>query len=150
MNIVAFLEWLNPTFWIVANLTLVYVVVLLIAFTVLYPTLFDPGATAGGRMIFRFALSLTLVIAVIVIGIFIDPRHDIPWYEFPGDTVWWRPTVRLGAYLYVAYAITKLVVFLWKRKFHPERLKTAPDKLLVKPRHDTAEIEIIKEQDHDD
>lgn len=149
MIIVDFLEWLNPTLWVISNLALIYIGVLLLAFTILYPTLFDPSATTGGKMIFRFALSLSMVVAVIVVGIFIDPRHDIPWYEYPGDTIWWRPAIRMGAYLYVAYTITSLVIFLWKRKFHPETLKRTPDKELVKPRHDTDEIPTIKEKKND-
>ena len=149
MIIVDFLEWLSPTLWVIANLALIYIGVLLLAFTILYPTLFDPSATTGGKMIFRFALSLSLVVALIVVGIFIDPRHDVPWYEYPGDTIWWRPIVRLGAYTYVAYTITSLVIFLWKRKFYPQKLKRAPDKELVKPRHDTAEVPTIKENKND-
>ena len=137
MIIVDFLEWINPTFWVAAKLTLIYIGVLLLAFTILYPTLFDPSATTGGKMIFRFSLSLSMVVAVIVAGIFIDQRHDLPWYKYPGDTIWWRPTIWLGVYLYVAYTITSLVRFLWKRKFNPQKLKRAPDKELVKPRHDT-------------
>ena len=149
MIIIDFLEWLNPTLWVIVNLALIYIGVLLLAFTILYPTLFEPSATTGGKMIFRFALSLNMVVAVIVVGIFIDPRNDIPWYEYPGDTHWWRPIALLGAYLYVAYTITSLVTFLWKRKFYPQKLKRAPDKELVKPRHDTAEVPTIKENKND-
>ena len=149
MIIVDFLEWLNPTLWVIVNLALIYIGVLLLAFTILYPTLFEPSATTGGKMIFRFALSLSMVVAVIVVGIFIDPRDDIPWYEYPGDTIWWRPIVLLGAYTYVSYTITSLVIFLWKRKFYPQKLKRAPDKELVKPRHDTDEIPTIKEKKND-
>ena len=149
MIIVDFLEWLDPIFWVIANLGLIYIGVLLLAFTVLYPTLFDPSATTGGKMIFRFVLSLSMVVALIVVGIFIDPRHDIPWYEYPGDTIWWRPTIRLAVYTYISYTITSLVIFLWKRKFYPQKLKRAPDKELVKPRHDTAEVPTIKENKND-
>lgn len=149
MIIVDFLEWINPSLWVAAKLTLIYIGVLLLVFTILYPTLFDPSATTGGKMIFRFSLSLSMVVAAIVVGIFIDPRHDFPWYKYPGDTIWWRPTIRLGAYLYVAYTITSLVRFLWKRKFHPQMLKRAPDKELVKPRHDTDEAPTIKEKKND-
>ena len=108
MIIVDFLEWLNPIFWVIANLGLIYIGVLLLAFTVLYPTLFDPSATTGGKMIFRFVLSLSMVVALIVVGIFVDPRHDIPWYEYPGDTIWWRPTIRLAVYTYISH--TKTIV----------------------------------------
>ena len=149
MIIVDFLEWLNPTIWVIANLALIYIGVLLLAFTILYPTLFDPSATTGGKLIFRFALSSGMVVALIVVGIFIDPRPDIQWYEYPGDTIWWRPIVLLGAYLYVAYTITSLVTFLWKCKFYPQKLKRAPDKELVKSRHDTAEVPTIKENKND-
>ena len=149
MIIVDFLEWINPTFWVMANLTLIYSGVLLLSFTILYPTLFDPSATTGGKMIFRFSLSLSMVVAIIIVGIFIDPWHDIPWYEYPGDIIWWRPTILLGAYLYVAYTITSLVSFLWKRKVKPQTLKRAPDKELVKPRYDTDEIPTIKEKKND-
>lgn len=149
MIIVEFLEWINPIFWVSANLTLIYIGVLLLAFTILYTTLFDPSATTGGKMIFRFSLSLSMMVAVIVVGIFVDPRYDLPWYKYPGDTIWWRPTIQLGAYLYVAYTITSLLRFLWKRKFHPQELNQAPDKELVKPRHDTAEVPTIKEKKND-
>ena len=149
MTIVDILEWINPISWAAANLALIYIGVLLLAFTILYPILFDPSATTGGTTIFRFALSLSLVVAVIVVGIFIDPRHDLPWYTYSGDTIWWRPVIRLAVYLYVAYTITSLVIFLWKRKFHPQKSKRSPDKDLVKPRHDTDEVPIIKEKKND-
>lgn len=149
MNIVNFLERINPELWLFSNLVLIYIGIALIAFVILYQAWFDPKATTGGKMIFRFAWSLSLVVAVIFVGIYIDPRHDIPWYEYPGDTLWWRPAIRTGAYTYVAYTITALIVFLWKRKFRPEKLKTAPDKLLVKPRHDTADIPTITEHYYD-
>ena len=94
MIMVNFLEWINPIVWVITNLILIYVGIALIAFVSLYQTLFDPKATTGGKMIFRFAWSRGLVVAVIFVGIFIDPRHDIPWYEYPGDTIWWRPVAR--------------------------------------------------------
>ena len=149
MNIITFLESINPFLWIVSNLALIYIGLALILFVIAYQVLFDPKATTGGRMIFRFALSLSLVVTVIFIGIFVDPRHDIPWHEYPGDTIWWRPAIRLAAYGYVSYTITALIRFLWKRKFRPETLRPAPDKLLVKPRHDTAELPTIKEKYND-
>ena len=149
MIIVEFLEWINPIFWVSANLTLIYIGVLLLAFTILYPALFDPSATTGGQMIFRFSLSLTMMVGVIVVFSFMEPRHDPPWYTYPDDIIWWRPPILLGAYLYVAYTISSLVRFLRKRKFHPETIKRAPDKELVKPRHDTDEIPTIKEKKND-
>lgn len=149
MIMVNFLEWINPIVWVITNLILIYIGIALIAFVSLYLIWFDPKATTGGRMIFRFAWSLGLVVAIIFVGIFIDPRHDIPWYEYPGDTIWWRPVARMLAYSYTSYTISALILFLWKRKFRPEKLSTAPDKLLVKPRHDTAELPTIKENEND-
>lgn len=143
--LVSSLEFINPVVWAITNLIVGYVGLMLAVFVVVYPALFNPKLTTGGQMIFRFSLSLFFVVVIVVVGLFIDPRHDLSWYEFPGDTIWWRPVLRLGAYSYVAYTITALVWFLWKRKFRPEKLKTAPDKLLVKPRHDTAEIPTLKE-----
>ena len=110
MNIIDFIERINPILWVISNLELIYIGVVLIAFVVLYVIWFDPKATTGGKMIFRFAYSLSLVIGAIFIGIFLDPRHDIPWYEYPGDTLWWRPIIRLGAYSYVAFTISTLVL----------------------------------------
>ena len=149
MIIVDFFERINPALWVLSNLNLIYIGIALIVFVVLYQIWFDPKATTGGTMIFRFAWSLSLVVAVIYVGIFVDPRHDIPWYEYPGDVLWWRPIVRAAAYSYVAYTISALIWFLWKRKFRPEKLRTAPDRLLVKPRHDTAVISTIKESKND-
>lgn len=145
MNIIEFLEVINPAIWILTNTILIYISIALTVFVISYQVFFDPKSTTGGRMIFRFALSLLLVILVVGIGIFVDPRMQFSWRTYPADIIWWRPTVRLIGYGYVAYTITALSVFLWKRKFRPESLKTAPDKLLVKPRHDTDEIKTIKE-----
>jgi hypothetical protein len=145
MNMIEFLEFINPAVWVLTNVILLYISIALTGFVISYQVFFDPKSTTGGRMIFRFALSLLLVIFVVGIGIFVDPRLQISWNTLPPDVIWWRPVVRLFAYGYVAYTITALSVFLWKRKFRPESLKTAPDKLLVKPRHDTDEIKTIKE-----
>lgn len=143
------LELINPYAWFIGNIALLYIGLLLIAFVILYQLWFDPKATTGGKMIFRFAYSLCFVIGIIVVGIFINPRNDIPWYVFSGDILSWRPLLRLAAYAYVAYTITSLVSFLWRRKFRPSTLSTAPDKDLVLPRHETSENPIIKEANHD-
>ena len=149
MNIINFIEWVNPTVWWIANLVVVYVGVMLAVFVIAYPSFFNHRLTTGGRMIFRFSLSLFFVVVLVVIGIYLNPSHDQSWLEYPEDILWWRPVLRLVAYGYVAYTITALVIFLWNRKFHPEKLTTAPDKLLVKPRHDTAEVPTIKEKHND-
>lgn len=148
-TIVNFFEWINPALWVIANLCLIYIGITLILFVVLYQVFFDPRATTGGRMIFRFALSLSFVVAIIVLGLFVDPRHDLPWYLYPIDTSWWRPAARVVAYGYVAYTISALVWFLYHRKFHPEKLRRAPDRMLVTPRHNTAEVDVIEENKHD-
>lgn len=130
-------EWLNQLnaiAWVASNITIIYVGIALIIFTVCYAVLFDPRATTGGKFIFRFALSLLGVVGLIFVGIFVNPAQGRSWFEYSGDTLWWRPTVRLIVYAFVAFAITNLTRFLWIRKFQPGKLRTAKDLDLVTPR----------------
>lgn len=143
-------EWLenwNTFAWVAANCLIAYTAVALIVFVVGYYVLFDPKATTAGKFVFRFALSLVGVIALVFIGIFVDPTAGRTWATYNGDYVWWRPTVRLLIYGYVAFTITGLSVLLWIRKFRPHLIRTAADSQLVKPRHDTNPIPIFKHHD---
>lgn len=143
MNVIdAFLNWFNPVAWVLANVILAYIAVALILFVAGYYALFDPKATTGGKFIFRFMLSLVGVIGLVFLGIFIDPAPDREWYNYAAQVEWWRPAVRLFVYGYVAYTITSLAYLLAVRKWNPGRLKTAPDRDLVKVRH-TSEIPIV-------
>lgn len=131
---------MNAVIWVVSNIEIAYIALMLIVFVVAYPILFDPSATTAGKFVFRFAASLVGIIGLVFIGIFVDPRQDVQWWQYPGDVIWWRPAVRLIAYSYVAYTITALVTVLWMRKFRPQLLHTAPNEstlpVKVRKRHD--------------
>ena len=135
---------INTVAWVLGNMMLAYTAFALIIFIVAYYTIFDPSATTGGRLIFRFMLSLAGVIVLIFIGIFVDPSPNNQWTTFPIESVeWWRPLLRLSVYCFVAYSISSLAWFLAVRKWWPEKVKKASDINLVKVRH-TSEIPVIK------
>jgi hypothetical protein len=128
------IDQFNPVAWIASNILVAYISILLIVFVIFYFIVFDPRATTAGRFIFRFIISLVGVIGLIFIGNYIDPEQGRAWYQFPGDILWWRPTVRLIVYTYVGYSVTALVVLLAIRKWWPQKLRTALDRDLVKTR----------------
>jgi len=135
---------INPIAWVTANILLAYIAFALIVFVVMYYALFDPRATTGGQLIFRFMLSLVGVIVLSFLGIFIDPAPDREWFTYPGDYVeWWRPILRLCIYGFVAFTITSLAVLLVRRKWFPHNLKMAPQPLVV-VRHETSEIQVVE------
>lgn len=121
------LAWLAPFFWIGSNVLVAYISIVLVVFVVAYPLLFDPSATTGGKLIFRFFISLFGVVGLVFVGVFVDPVMGRMWWQFPGDIVWWRPSVRFAIYAFVAYTITSLAVLLFVRKYLPHRVQTAPD-----------------------
>lgn len=138
-DLIAWFEWFNAYLWIGANLLIAYIGVALVVFVAGYYLLFDPKATTGGRLIFRFALSLVGVMGLIIISLFINPAEGRAWFQYPGDLFWWRPIVRFITYSYVAYTITSLTVLLGIRKWVPHIIQTAPDdntlvKVRAKPR----------------
>lgn len=137
-----YVDTLNPAFWAIGNLFLGYTSIVLMLFIVVYFVLFDPRATTGGKLIFQFMLSLGGVIALVFIGIFVDPSTDRSWDDLPAAVEWWRPLVRFVVYGFVAYSITSLAVLLVLRKWLPHKLKKASDLHLVHPRH-TSEIPVV-------
>ena len=135
---------INTVAWVFGNVVLAYTAFALIAFLIAYYTVFDPSATTGGRLIFRFMLSLAGVIVLVFVGIFVDPSTDQDWSRFPVESVeWWRPLLRLAIYGFVAYSISSLAWLLAVRKWWPHKVKKASDINLVKVRH-TNEIPVIK------
>ena len=135
---------INTVAWVLGNVVLAYTAFALIAFLIAYYTVFDPSATTGGRLIFRFMLSLAGVIVLVFVGIFVDPSPDQDWSRFPVESVeWWRPLLRLAIYGFVAYSISSLAWLLAVRKWWPHKVKKASDINLVKVRH-TNEIPVIK------
>ena len=143
------IDAINPIAWVLANVVLAYISVALLVFVVMYYALFDPKATTGGKLIFRFMLSLVGVILLVFLGIYIDPAGNRSWYLMSADVEWWRPALRLIIYGYVAFTITSLAVLLVRRKWFPSKLKIAPQQELVKPRHETSEIPIVKPHPED-
>lgn len=143
------IDVINPIAWVAANLILAYTALALVVFVVLYYALFDPKATTGGKFIFRFMLSLVGIIGLVFLGIFVDPPPTRGWGVYPDYVDWWRPLLRLLVYGYVAFTVTSLAVLLVLRKWFPHKLKTAPSQELVKVRHETSEIPIVKPHPED-
>lgn len=138
---------INVVAWVVGNVILAYTAVALIGFLIAYYAIFDPSATTGGRLIFRFMLSLAGVIFLVFIGIFVDPSPDREWFMYPeGSVEWWRPLLRLVIYGFVAYSISSLAWLLAVRKWWPHKVTKASDINLVKVRH-TSEIPIVAPPD---
>lgn len=127
-----FIQEVNAVAWVLSNVVLAYSSVALLVFVAGYYILFDPSATTGGKFIFRFMISLVGVMALVFIGVFVDPVAGRAWFTYPGDVALWRPVTRLIIYSYIAFTITSLAVLLVVRKWHPHKLVTARD--LVKPR----------------
>lgn len=127
------LAW-NHFAWVFSSVILVYIFVMLLVFVVGYYALFNPKVTTAGRYIFRFFVSLIAVIGLVVIGLFVDPQGSTRWNVLPEDILYWRPTVRLIGYIYVAFSITSLSVLLVMRKWFPHKMRTALDHDLVKLR----------------
>lgn len=129
-----FMSDLDDIAWILSNLIIIYIAVALVIFVVGYYILFDPKATTAGGFVFRFAVSLLGVFALVFISLFVDPVKGREWFVFPGDVYEWRPLLRLLVYSYVAYTVTGLAVVLALRKWQPSKLKTAPQLDVVTPR----------------
>lgn len=138
------IESFNQVAWVLANIILAYIAFALLLFVIMYYALFDPRATTGGKLIFRFMFSLVGVIGLVFLGIFVDPAPDREWFMYPPEVETWRPTLRLIVYGYVAFTITSLAVLLVHRKWFPHKLKVAPTQELVKVRHETSEIPVVR------
>lgn len=131
------MDWIdqfNAIAWVMSNLLVAYIAAVLTLFVIGYFVLFDPGVTTAGKFVFRFALSLIGVIGLIAVSLFINPAEGRQWTEFPGDILWWRPTIRFVIYAYVAYTVTGLAILIGYRKWKPTRLRTALDYELVQTR----------------
>ena len=133
------LDWLieiNTVLWVMSNALVGYIALASVLFVVGYLILFDPLTTTAGKIVFRLMVSLAGVMVLVVIGVFLDNRPDQDWLTFRGDTIWWRPGVRLIVYGYLAYATTTLLSFLMVIKWFPSRLKTPRDKELIHLRNE--------------
>lgn len=131
-------EWLhfiNIIAWQVSNGLITYISIALVIFVVGYYVLFDPKATTVGRYLFRFVLSLVLVIGLSIVTLYFGPssQNRVPGFE-PDDAFWWLQILRLIVFSYVAYTVTGLAFLLGIRKFRPDLIKTMADHVMVQPR----------------
>lgn len=140
------LEFINSFAWVGSNILIAYIAIVVVVFVVAYYVIYDPGATTGGKFIFRFMLSLVGVIGLVFVGTFIDPAQSREWFSYPGDVASWRPLIRFAIYAYVAFTTTSLAAVLFIRRWFPHLIKKASDLTLVKPRN-TSEIKTIKSVD---
>lgn len=124
----------NAFTWIISNILVAYVSFALVLFVIAYYVLFNIKKTTAGRYVFKFFLSLFGIVGLIFISLFIDPTYGRQWNIYPGDVIWWRPTVRLVAYAYVSYTITSLAILLAVRKWRPDLLRTSNDRGIVETR----------------
>ena len=136
------LNVINPIAWVLGNLLVAYDAISIIVFVIGYIIIYDPSTTTAGKLIFRFFVSLMGLIILVFIATYIDPAADHIWLELPNDVDAWHPVFRTIVYGYIGYSVTSLAVLLVIRKWWPNKVNTAPD--LVKPRHETNEIPIVK------
>lgn len=124
----------NHLAWVLSNVILLTVFVSATVFVFVYTILFSPGATTAGTLVRRAILSTAGLALLFVLAIFVDGR--VQWYEYPSDVAWWRPTLRLVVYSFVAHSFASLVILLFNRRFRPEKLRKAPDDWTLKLRKD--------------
>lgn len=132
-------DWLteiNAIFWVSSNALVGYITFATYIFLVAYYIMFNPRATTAGRLLFRLLFALGGVMTLVFIGVFIDNRPDEDWLTFPGDTIWWRPVLRIFGYAFLACAVTALIKFMITVKWFPHKLKTPRDKELIRLRNE--------------
>lgn len=134
-------DWLteiNAVLLVSSNVLVGYITLAVYVFIIGYYALFNPRATTAGRLLFNLLVSLAFVMTLVFIGVFIDNRPDEDWLSFRGDTLWWRPSLRIMGYGFLAYTVTALIVFLVKVKWFPHLLKTPRDEELIRLSHERA------------
>lgn len=137
MDALSVINSINSVFWVLGNVLIAYIGIVLLGFLVLYYIWFDVKATTGGKLLFRFMVSLLGIVFLVYLGVFVDPSSDTVWHQFPESTVEpWRPGLRLVIYGFVAFTISSLVTLLVLRKWFPQKVKKASDRNLVKVRKD--------------
>ena len=136
------LNVVNPIAWVIGNIFVAYDAIIVLIFVIGYIIIYDPRTTTAGKLILRFFVSLMGLIILVFIATYIDPATDRIWLELSNGVDAWRPVFRTIVYGYIGYSVTSLAVLLVIRKWWPDKVNTAPD--LVKPRHETNEIPIVK------
>jgi hypothetical protein len=118
---------LNDILWGISNALVFYIMAALVGFTSFYGLFFKWWLRPAGVAVFMFMASLLGVIALIFIGIYVDPQRG--FFEAPIDVLPWRPALRVVVYLSVAGSVTYLLAVAIRRWLH-----TTPIILDVDPR----------------
>lgn len=129
------MEVVNHILWVAGNIIILLIFVAALSFAIIYPLLFNPKLTTGGRLVWRAIFSVAGIGLMVVIGLFVDGRSE--WWELPPNILWWRPALRVLVYGYVAYSFGSLVALLFVRRFWPKQVEVAPEvesTLSVRPR----------------
>ena len=129
------LNVINSYAWVGSNILIAYIALIVVIFVILYRVLYNVKATTGGKLIFRFMVSLVGIIGLVFVATWIDPAANREWWNYPGYVADWRPIIRFAVYAYVAVTVTSLTRFLVIRRWFPHRVKTADDLKLIQPRH---------------
>jgi hypothetical protein len=105
---------IGAALWIVANLTVLYVQVGVLAWFGLYLR-FDWKRTPAGQDIFLLVASLTALIVQSVAGVFVNPLGRQPWWEAPAELPLWYGALRYAVSLFLAVAVSRIVWSLIQR-----------------------------------
>jgi hypothetical protein len=138
VQLTGLLEW-NTILWVVGNLTALSIAVSALAFSVLYRLFFNPRLTSAGASIERAVFSVAGFGVLAVIGLFLDGSVD--WWILPEHTAWWRPTLRMVVYGYIAYAFGHLVYTLVVYRFFPRRVKARPFDVMTR-----SPVDVLRER----
>lgn len=105
-NATIMIEYVNPSLWVVSNLTILYASVALIVWCALYGFRFRWNTTPAGTDVFWFTMALLGLVMLSIVGIFVNPRQ--PWYQPPPDLLVWRPFLRYLVYTGIAITLTRM------------------------------------------
>lgn len=100
------IDYVNPSLWVVSNLTILYACLALVVWCVLYGVRFRWNSTPAGTDVFWFTMALLGLVMLSIIGIFVNPRQ--PWYQPPPDLLVWRPFLRYLVYTGIAITLTRM------------------------------------------
>lgn len=107
-------ESIGGALWIVANLTVLYVQVGVLAWFGLYLR-FDWRRTPAGQDIFVLVTALAALIAQSFVGLFVNPLGRQPWWEAPAELPLWYGILRYTVSLFLAVAVSRIVWSLIQR-----------------------------------
>jgi hypothetical protein len=118
---------MNDILWGISNALVFYVSFAIVIFTGFYGLFFKWWQRWAGVSVFIDRTAIVGVIALIFIGVFVDPQRG--FWEAPDDVLSWRPVVRVIVYASVAFAVTFQFTVALRRWIH-----TKPIEIDVDPR----------------